>query len=50
MQTQISKLKFGFTTRFAKFWHNYRAIIGFLAAVLVNMKTSQNILRQFSIT
>lgn len=54
MQTQISisKLKLGFTTRFAEVWNNSLAIIVF-AAVLVEMKTSQNsqsILGHFSIT
>lgn len=51
-QTSISKLKLGFTTRFAEVWNNSLAII-VLAAVLVEMKTSQNsqnILRQLSST
>lgn len=48
MPAQTSEPKLGFT-RFAELWNGRLAMVGFLAAVLVEMATGQGILGQLGI-
>ena len=48
MQTQTPEPKLGFT-RFAEIWNGRLAMIGFLAAVLVEFATGQGILAQLGL-
>ena len=48
MQTQTPEPKLGFT-RFAEIWNGRLAMIGFLAAVLVELATGQGILAQLGL-
>ncbi len=48
MQTQTPEPKLGFT-RFAEIWNGRLAMIGFVAAVLVEFATGQGILAQLGL-
>ena len=48
MQNQLPESKIGFT-RFAELWNGRLAMVGFLAAVLVEMATGQGILGQLGL-
>ena len=48
MQTQTPQTKLGFT-RFAEIWNGRLAMIGFLAAVLIELATGQGILAQLGL-
>lgn len=48
MRTQTPEPKLGFT-KFAETWNGRLAMIGFLAAVLIEMTTGQGILSQLGL-
>ena len=48
MQTQTPEPKLGFT-KFAEIWNGRLAMIGFLAAVLIELATGQGILAQLGL-